>query len=133
MTFWLWKKFCWWLKSGLPSIPEANIYFLAWDKIFFLGKEYIVQADGQGICDLLLNFRFDEQIAKISISSLQCEPYKDVSLSTRFGELNETVIKIKSELSSLETNTDKRLNKLENHVQQSTEGVFTLELLYFAS
>ena len=56
-----------------------------------------------------------------------------MSLSTRFGELNETVIEIKSELSSLETNTDKRLNKLEKNVQQSTEGVFTLELLYFAS
>ena len=85
----------------------------------------------KGICfdiDLLLNFRFDQQIAKISISSLQCEPYKDVSLSSRFGELNETVIEIKSVLSSLETNTDKRLNKLENHILQSTEGAFTLKL-----
>ena len=116
MTFWLWKKFCRWLKCRLPSIPQANIYFLAWDKILFLDKKYIVQADGQSICDLLLNFRFDEQIAKISISSLQCEPYKDVSLSTRFGELNETVIDIQSAISSFESKTDERLNKLENHV-----------------
>jgi len=69
--------------------------------------------------------KFDQQIAKISISSLQCEPYKDVSLSSRFGELNETVVEIKSVLSSLETNTDKRLNKLENQVLQSTEGTAT--------
>merc|ERR1712200_178732 len=56
--------------------------------------------------------RFDQQIAKVSISPLQCEPYTDVPLSTRFGVVNETVIEIQSTLSSFVENVNDTFSTL---------------------
>merc|ERR1711962_1148170 len=67
--------------------------------------------------------RFDQQIAKVSISPLQCEPYTDVSLSTRLGEVNETVIEIQSALSSFEEHVNDTFSTLKEDIKSSLETI----------
>ena len=77
--------------------------------------------------DIILQFstvlRFEEQIAKVSISPLQCEPYTDVSLSSRLVEVNGTVIEIQSALSSFEEHINDTFSTLKGDIKSSLETV----------
>ena len=78
--------------------------------------------------DIILQFstvlRFEEQIAKVSISPLQCEPYTDVSLSTRLGEVNGTVIEIQSALSSFEEHINDTFSTLKEDIRENATDIW---------
>ena len=69
--------------------------------------------------------RFEQQIAKVSISPLQCEPYTDVPLSTRVGEVNETVIGIQSNLTSFVNHINDTFSTLKEDINNNLATIDT--------